>query len=78
MVMGLILTGRHDCSGADVGGLCNEYVAWCCRNLFRSLKRLLYYHWMNKNQLESNLTPRVWLHSIKHLHIMGTQLTTVE
>ena len=33
--------------------------AWCCINLFRSLKRLLYYHWMKKDQLWSNIPPRV-------------------
>ena len=48
--------------------LCNEYAAWCCINQFRSLKRLLYYHWMNRDQFWSNLNPQVWAHSIKSLH----------
>ena len=48
--------------------LCNKYATWCSINLFRSLKRLLYYHWMKKDQLWSNLPPRVWPHSIKSSH----------
>ena len=57
--------------------LCNEYATWCSINLFRSIKSLLYYHWMNNDQLWSNLPPRVWPHNIKPLP-RGTLLTTVE
>ena len=57
--------------------LCNEYAIWCSINLFRSIKSLLYYHWMNNDQLWSNLRPRVWPHNIKPLP-RGTLLTTVE
>ena len=35
------------------GRFCNKYAVWCCINLFRSLKRLLYYHWMKRDQLWS-------------------------
>ena len=68
MVMWLILTRIHDHSGADLGRLCSEYGTWCCINLFRSLKRLLYYYWTKKDQFWSNMPPRVWPHSIKPLH----------
>ena len=50
------------------GRLCNEYAIWCSINLFRSLKRLLYYYWMKKDQLWSNLTPPVLPHGIHSLH----------
>ena len=57
MVMWLILT-RIGMTILELiwGRFCNEYAAWCCINLFRSLKRLLYYHWMKKDPLWSNLT----------------------
>ena len=48
--------------------LCNEYASWCSINLFRILKRFLYYHWMSKDQLWSSLATRVWAHSIQPLH----------
>ena len=57
MVMWLILT-RIWMTILELiwGRFCNEYATWCCINLFRSLKRLLYYHWMKKDPLWSNLT----------------------
>ena len=69
MVMWLILT-RIWMTILELiwGRFYNEYAAWCCINLFRSLKRLLYYHWVKKEQLWSNLTPRVWSHSIQPFH----------
>ena len=50
------------------GRFCNEYAAWCGINLFRSLRRHVYHYWMKNDQLWSNLTPRVWPHSIQPLH----------
>ena len=50
------------------GRLGNKYATWCCINPFRSLKRLLYYHWTKKNQFRSNLPPQVWPHSMIPLH----------
>ena len=47
-----------------------EYAAWCCINLFRSLKRLLYYHWVKKINYGAILPPQVWPHSIQSLHRM--------
>jgi len=69
MVMWLILT-RVWMTILELiwGRFCNGYAAWCCINLFRSLKILLYYHWMKKDQLWSNLPPQVWPRSIKPLH----------
>ena len=66
--MWLILARIQDHSGADLG----EIMQWICRmgciNLFRSLKRLLYYYSTKKDQFWSNVPPRVWPHSIKPLH----------
>ena len=69
MVMWLILT-RIWMTILELirGRLCKEYATWCCINLFRSLKGLLYYHLMKKDQLWSNIPPRVWPHTMKPLH----------
>ena len=69
MVMWLILT-RIWMTILELirGRFRNQYTVWCYINLLRILKRLLYYHWMKKDQFWSNLPPRVWPHSIKPLH----------
>jgi len=59
------------------GRLCNECAAWCCINLFRSLKWLFYYHWMKKGSIMEQCYPTS-LTAQHETHAQCTLLTTVK
>ena len=54
----------------------NQHAIWCCINVFRSRKTLLYYYWMKKGAIMEQLSTSSLAAQHKTL-AQGTLLTTV-